>query len=214
MINRRITRWKNRLLEWLPWISRLSETRRLMQAARSWRRDGWTVPPPYFVRRAMLISEARAGGAEILVETGTFFGDTSWALRKQFRRIYTLEVEPTLAALARDRFKGCPSVTLIEGDSATALRGICRELDGPCLFFLDGHYSGGFTGMGSKECPVLEELQAIFTHTAHPFRIVIDDARLFGTDPFYPDLATLAGCLAEQPRPMRMRVENDAILIS
>ena len=102
---------------------------------------------------------------------------------RNFRRIYTVEVEPKLAALARDRFKRCPSVTLVEGDSATALRGICRELDAPSLFFLDGHYSGGITGMGSKECPVLEELLAIFTHTTQPFRIVIDDARLFGTDP-------------------------------
>jgi len=206
-------RWKNRLLAWVPWLSLLNETRHLLQARRRWRRDGWTVPPPCFVRRAMLLAEARAVGAEILVETGTFLGDTTWAERKNFRRIYTVEVEPALAALARERFKGCPSVTLVEGDSATALPGICRELDGPSLFFLDGHYSGGFTGMGSKECPVLEELRAIFLHTTHPFRIVIDDARLFGTNPSYPDLATLEGCLAEQGGKMSMRVENDAILI-
>jgi hypothetical protein len=55
MINRRSTRWKNRLLAWMSWISELSETGRLLQAAHSRRRDGWTVPPLYFVRRAMLI---------------------------------------------------------------------------------------------------------------------------------------------------------------
>jgi hypothetical protein len=162
----------------------------------------------------MLISEARAAGAEILIESGTFFGDTTWALRNYFRRIYTVEVEVTLAALARERFKGCRSVTPVEGDSATALRWICSELDGPSLFFLDGHYSGGITGKGSKVCPVLEELLAIFTLTNYPFRIVIDDARLFGTDPFYPNLAVIEEFLAAQGRLMRMRIENDAILIS
>ena len=162
----------------------------------------------------MLLSEAREVGAEVLVETGTFMGDTTWSLRRDFRRIYTVEVDPSLAALARERFKMIASVTVVEGDSASVLGRICGEVDGACLFFLDGHYSGGITGMGSKECPVLEELDAIFTLTKHPFRIVIDDARLFGTHPSYPDLETLAGFLANQKHKTCMRIENDAILIS
>ncbi|MEI8342640.1 MAG: hypothetical protein WCH43_14045 [Verrucomicrobiota bacterium] len=214
MIDHRKARWKNRLISAAPWISQVSELARLVQAAGAWRRKGWTAPPPYFVRRAMLRSEALAIGAEVFIETGTFLGDTTWGLMRDFRTIYTLEVEPTLAALARERFRKCPSVTLVEGDSSLLLPEICAKVDAPCLFYLDGHYSGGITGMGSKECPILEELHAIFTHTTQPFRIVIDDARLFGTDPFYPDLETLGKLLSDHGRSMQLRIENDAILIA
>ncbi len=207
-------RWRNKVISWIPWISDLSEIRHLFKAATAWRKEGWSVPPAFFVRRAMLLSEARAIGAERFVETGTFLGDTTWSFRKKFRRIHTIEVEPGLATLARERFEDYPSVTLVEGDSAMKLPEICRGLDAPCLFYLDGHYSGGFTGRGDKDCPIIEELNAIFTHTTPPFRIVIDDARLFGVDPCYPSVATIKQLLSDQEIEMDLRIENDAIVIS
>jgi len=213
MISHRKIRWKNRLISWVPGLRGLGDALRVLEAARQWQRDGWTAPPPYFVRRAMLRTEARACGARCFVETGTFLGDTSWALAKEFRKVYTIEVEPTLAALARERFRKRPEVAVVEGDSALLLPGICREIDSACLFYLDGHYSGGITGMGGEECPILAELRAIFDHTAHPFRIVIDDARLFGTSPAYPTIEAIAGLLRERAPDKSMRVENDAILI-
>lgn len=213
MISHRKIRWKHRLLARFPILRRMGDTVRLLEAARGWQREGWTAPPPYFVRRAMLLAEARACGAQCFVETGTFLGDTSWALAKEFRQVFTIEVEPSLAALARERFRRMPGVTVVEGDSALLLPELCRSLDGACLFYLDGHYSGGITGMGTEECPILAELQAIFDHVAHPFRIVIDDARLFGTSPAYPTLERIDAFLRERAPERRMRVENDAIVI-
>lgn len=214
MINHRKTLWKNRLIRWIPWIVSVSEARRLLQSAVIWRNDGWITPPPFFVRRAMLLSEAREIGARIFVETGTFLGDTTWSFREKFNRIYTVEVEPGLANLARDRFKNNLSISVIEGDSGEQLPNICKEINAPCIFFLDGHYSGGFTGQGRNECPILEELCAIFNHTTFPFRIIIDDARLFGANPTYPSLADIEQFMSTQGTKMRLRVENDAIIIS
>jgi hypothetical protein len=207
-------RARNRLVAAFPWLGRLGEARQLICAAARWRREGWFVPVPHFVRRAMLLEQARAVAAEILVETGTYKGGTTWCLRREFRRIVTIEVVPALAALAKERFAGYPHITVIEGDSAVELAGICGKLDGPCLFYLDGHYSGGVTGMGSEECPIIHELQALFTHTRVPFRIVIDDARLFGVDPAYPGLQAINELVGKYRPEMRARVENDAILIS
>jgi hypothetical protein len=206
-------RTRNRLVAMFPWLSRLGEMRQLISAASRWRKEGWFVPVPHFVRRAMLLSHARAVSAEILVETGTYKGGTTWCLLGEFRRILTIEVVPALASLARERFRKFPHVTVIEGDSARALPDICAKLDAPCLFYLDGHYSGGVTGMGSEECPVILELDAVFTHTRVPFRIVIDDARLFGSDPAYPDLETVTHAVNKHRPSMQVRVENDAILI-
>lgn len=214
MTNHLKIRLRNHLVSWIPGLRLASELRRIIQATNIWRNEGWFVPPPNFVRRAMLLSEARNVGAEIFVETGTFQGETSWCFRRLFRQIYTIEVDPTLASLARNRFRKCPSVNLIEGDSAFILPELCKKLDAPSLFFLDGHYSGGITGMGSEECPVLDEMRAIFNNITHPFGIVIDDARLFGSKPSYPSISTLKEFLVEQGSKMHIRIENDAILIS
>ncbi len=214
MTNLRILPWRNRLLSLCPFVSRLSELRHLYHSSRVWRKDGWGAPVPYFVRRAMLLTEARAIGAETFIETGTFLGDTTWSFRQQFLRSLTIEVEPLLAELARRRFQNHPTITVREGDSAALLPGICAEIDGPCLFYLDGHYSGGVTGMGDKECPIIEELTAIFSKTNGLFRIVIDDARLFGTHPAYPTIGRIEAFLAEQAKPTQVRFENDAIIIS
>jgi hypothetical protein len=206
-------KWRNRLLACLPFISRWNECRHLFQSASHWRQEGWVTPPPYFIRRAMLLAEANAMGAKILVETGTFLGDTAWSFRNTFRQVYTIEVEPRLAELARDRFKNVPSVAALEGDSSAVLTQVCPKIDGSCVFFLDGHYSGGSTGMGEKECPVIEELEAIFHLMQHPYRIVIDDARLFGTDPAYPSIEALKNFLAKRNPSMQLRIENDAIIL-
>lgn len=214
MIDLQNIKWRNRFLAVFPIASRLNELRHLYNASRSWRSDGWTAPVPYFVRRAMLLSEARAMGATTFVETGTFLGDTTIALSGKFSRVHTIEVEPTLASLARARFAGRPSITVHEGDSAALLPDLCRRIETPCLFYLDGHYSGGYTGKGEKECPAIEELSAIFTHTRQPFRIIMDDARLFGTDPSYPALSEVRAFLERNAPDRQMRIENDAIIIS
>lgn len=213
MINFRLLPWRNRLLSWFPIATRVSELRHMLLAAKTWRTEGWTSPVPFFVRRGMLLAEARAVSAETFVETGTFLGDTTWHFRDKFKSVHTLEVQPKLAAVARERFQNTPSITLHEGDSALLLPGICDGIKTPCLFYLDGHYSGGDTGMGEKECPVFEEMAAIFNRTKPAFRIVIDDARLFGTHQAYPALDQIRQFLDQQTPHKEMRVENDAIII-
>lgn len=213
MIDLRFIKYRNRILTLCPFLIRLSEYRHLAMAARTWRQNGWTVPVPFFVRRAMLISEAKAIGADTLIETGTFLGDTTWSLRDKFRKIHTVEVAPKLAELARDRFKDTPSIELHEGDSATLLAAICASIKSPAVLYLDGHYSGGETGMGDKECPVIEELTAIFTNLSHPFRIIIDDARLFGEHAAYPAVRQIEEFLQTHTPIMKLRQENDAIVI-
>ncbi len=214
MSNHSRVKWRNRLIARFPVINRLSEFRHFVRMSGIWRTTGWTSPPPYFVKRAALLAEARAVDAKTMVETGTFFGDTTWHFRNSFERIHTIEIQPELAALARERFRKFSSISVHEGDSASLLAGLCETMKTTCIFYLDGHYSGGSTGMGEKECPVIEELDAIFSTMNHKFRIVIDDARLFGTHPAYPRLDEIQSFLISRNNCMTMRVENDAIVIS
>lgn len=205
-------RWRNRLLALLPVLSEWNEWRQLRKAQQQWRRDGWQSPPPYFVRRAMILAEAKRIGAEILIETGTFLGDTVWQFRHDFTQIVTIEVEPRLAGLAQERFAPFSHVRVILGDSAQEMSALCAQVSKPCVIFLDGHYSHGITGMGEQECPILIELDAIAQQLRVPAVVIIDDARLFGTDKAYPSVALVADFISRQTG-WSMRQENDALVL-
>ena len=56
---------------------------------------------------------------------------------------------------------GGPHVTIFQGDSATVLPKLLATIQEPCLFWLDGHYSGGITALGKSITPILDELQTI-----------------------------------------------------
>lgn len=133
---------------------------------------------------------ARRYRIPVLLETGTYLGDMVEANRRKFTRIISVELDPELARSAKERFKICKHISIIQGDSAVELPQILTGIEGKCLFWLDGHYSGGVTAKGGTETPVLEELRHIRTYCSDPF-VLIDDARLFQGMNDYPSLPAL-----------------------
>jgi hypothetical protein len=182
---------RNRILGICPSLARRGETLQLLRHERRWRNEGWIGSPPYLVKRAMLLAECRRIGTRWFVETGTYMGDTLWFLREAVPNLVSIEVQPELARLAARRFRKFPRVDVVNGDSALELAAVVKRVDGPCLFWLDGHYSAGMTGRGVKDCPIFEEIAAIAGLADHEFSIMIDDARCFGTDPAYPGVGQL-----------------------
>jgi hypothetical protein len=83
-------------------------------------------------------------------------------------------------------------------------------LQSEALFWLDGHYSGGLTAKGEKECPVYEELNSIF---ASPFQhfIFMDNARLFVGNNDYPTIAEMKDFVKLQKTSYYFSIENDCI---
>ena len=207
-------RIRKRLLGMMPWLERVVEWRQLLRAGRCWRTEGCFTPVPYFLRRAQLLTVGKRIGAEVAVETGTFRGDTTAFLARHFRETHTIEVVPALAGLARGRFRKIPSVKVWDGDSSEVLRALMPQIKGPALFYLDGHDSGGITGKGAKACPVREELEIIFgSPSSGKTNVVIDDARLFGTDPDYPTIAEVRKWIQGLRPAATVCLEHDAILI-
>jgi hypothetical protein len=116
---------------------------------------------------------------KIFVETGTYEGETTKNVKDRFESIYTIELSPLYAEQARQKFQNQKNIQVIEGDSSTSISSICSLLEKPTFFWLDGHYSGGNTAQGSKDCPLLEEVEHIVTKCKPACVIAIDDVRLF-----------------------------------
>lgn len=103
-----------------------------------------------------------------------------------------------MAALARARFEGADNVQVIEGDSGNLMPELIANLEQPALFYLDGHYSGGTTGKGEQETPIVKEVEAILAGAPIGSLVIIDDARCFGLSPDYPPLVDLLTMLRKR----------------
>jgi glycosyltransferase involved in cell wall biosynthesis len=124
---------------------------------------------------------------EVLVETGTFKGDTAAALQGSFDRIISIELSQELWAEAAKRFADQPHVQILQGDSAEQLHTLSPELQSKnALYWLDAHWcvADGTAGELSQ-CPLLQELQAI-DRLNNGSVVLIDDARLFLAPPLAP----------------------------
>lgn len=133
-----------------------------------------------------------------MVETGTLVGDMVEAMKNHFAQIYSIEISHELARKAQQRFANDSNVAIIESDSAVALKTLVPEIREPSLFWLDGHYSGGNTGKGEKDTPIMEELATIYSSDiAHV--VLIDDARCFGSEKDYPSLDKLSSYIRAPP---------------
>lgn len=123
----------------------------------------------------------------VLVETGTFKGDTIANFETSFDRLVSIELSDSLCTDAAKRFELFPKVQILQGNSPDKLRELRSELQSVgVLYWLDAHWCIAADTAGERsQCPLLEELQAI--EKLHNNSVVlIDDARLFLAPPLAP----------------------------
>lgn len=170
-------------------------------------------PPSHFVKQQTIKKYAEENNLSVLVETGTYLGDMIFAMQDHFKQIFSIELSPLFYQKAVARFKNFKKIKIFEGDSGKVLKELVPTLKTPALFWLDGHYSGGQTAKGDKECPVFEELQNILNSTVD-HTIIIDDARLFVGKNDYPAVKDLKGFVLRLKPKSRFTLQNDAIIIT
>ena len=172
---------------------------------------GRPAPPPPLVKQRIVADHARRFGTALLVETGTYRGDMVAAQRRQFRRIWSIELQEQLAERARARFARDPHITILSGDSAVLLPGILASIREPCLFWLDAHYSAGITARGDIDTPIAAELDFVLRHPVAGHVVLIDDARDFTGVNGYPTLADLTAAIRGQRPDWSVEVVDDVI---
>lgn len=187
--------------------------RRDLEARRAWEKEGRPSPPPHIVKEELIRDYAKMFKTNVLIETGTYLGDMVHAMRKSFARIISFELDEALAEEARKRFTGENHVEIVQGDSGRLLEQHLANIAEPCLFWLDGHYSGGITAKGSLETPIKNELQHILSHPVAGHVVLIDDARCFTGENDYPTLQELQNFVNERKQGWQFTVEHDVIRI-
>ncbi len=180
----------------------------------AWEQAGRPYPAAEPFKHDLLREYARRYGLRILVETGTFQGGTVEALRREFDRVYSIELSAPLYENARKRFAGRRNVEILFGDSGVELGKLLPRLDRPALFWLDGHYCGGLTAKAATETPIFEELGAILASPDRGHVILIDDARCFGTYPDYPTLEALTDFVRTRRAAVDIAVRDDCIRVT
>ena len=150
---------------------------------------------------------------DTFVETGTHKGNMVQALKKKFKKIYSIELNEALYRNARKRFAKNNHISIIFGDNSVRLKDILPKIDKPCLFWLDAHYSGEGTAKGDLETPIMEEMKLIFNNSNLKHIILIDDARLFLGKNDYPTIEKIKSLVFKYHKDWLFIIKNDIIRI-
>lgn len=178
-----------------------------------WILRGRKYPPlDILYKRKRLKRLAKEFNCDTLIETGTYNGKTVHFLRKRFKKIMSVEVYKPCYDEAIKRTFGCINIELFYGDSRQLLPEMIDKIEGKCLFWLDGHFSGQGTGMAESECPVLEELSAIKNAKRNDHLILIDDAREFKGKNDYPALFEVIKALYFINANYSIEIKEDCII--
>jgi hypothetical protein len=158
---------------------------------KEWALRSFSAPSPKHVKQQVMLRNNLINATWI--ETGTFYGDTSYFLSQHSKFVHTTEPEPKLFASARKRFENLHNICVYNDLSEIFLPKLLPTLSGNLCFWLDGHYSAGNTFAGPNDTPLRDELTAI---AANIFRfdnvaILIDDIRLCGSHHIFGSYPTL-----------------------
>jgi hypothetical protein len=192
-----MTRWMRPVTEW--------------RVYRKWVAQGRPVPAPPIVKQRIVKQHLREAGLSTVVETGTFTGEMVHALLPVARRIISIELDDRLHAAARRRFEGHEGVQLLHGDSGALLPDVIRSLDGPALFWLDGHYTGVGSARTHVDSPIVAEIAALLAHPAPGRVVLIDDAREFTGQQGYPTVEALRAMILTGDPQANVVVADDII---
>jgi hypothetical protein len=140
------------------------------------------------VKRKYIANLSKKFNIKILIETGTYFGQSTKYFSKNFDQVYTIELSQKLYNFVR-KINSRVNIKFYQGDSSEILKLIVKELPLKSTFFLDAHASGGVTVYGETVSPVKIELGILanFPYLKESL-LILDDARGFDGTNSYPTI--------------------------
>lgn len=195
-------------------LARFQRERRLENKLHQWEENGAVPPMPHLGKHRVVIEYIKRFSIDIFIETGTYKGKMVYAIIPHVKEIYSIELDETHFQNAQERFAGYPNIHILQGQSGEVLPKVLKDIDKPCLFWLDAHWSGGFSAKGEFETPVMQELPCVLNHIkADEHVILIDDARCFTGENDYPALKMLKQFILDVHPGWIFEVKDDIIRI-
>jgi hypothetical protein len=176
-------------------------------------KDPNATPVPHIVKQKAIKEYSKRFNIKVFIETGTFLGIMMNSMKNEFEKLYSIELSELLYKRNKDIFKEQKNIEIVMGNSAEVLPIILNEINQACLFWLDGHYSGGITAKANSETPIIRELTTIFNHPVKNHVILIDDARLFIGKRDYPTMEELKELLDKHLNQYHFEIKDDIIII-
>jgi hypothetical protein len=182
---------------------------------RLWLDQGTPLGPVSYQTKAYILREyARHYGLRTLIETGSYDGKTLVLLAAEFDAIHSIELSADFHALCQHKMveHGITNVHLHLGDSADVLPAVLDLVPPPALIYLDAHFMGPGTALGSAYTPAPAELEAIAGRAGDV--VVIDDVEEFDTNPEYPGTGWIAEAAARHlPDHLLCQTGNEYLLL-
>jgi hypothetical protein len=170
--------------------------------------------PHSYTKFRIIKNTKKKVNANVFIETGTYLGVTTKRCAPFFKQVYTVELDQQLAEQAKQFLKSSHNVKVIQGDALEVLPKILEKKDiDDILVFLDGHFSGGITACGELPEPAIEELKILANSQKKIAAIIIDDFRLFGTEPGFPTKSALFQAIEDHLPSFSVTVALDQVLI-
>jgi hypothetical protein len=132
------------------------------------------------------------------LETGTYKGETIFAMEPYFDNLITVEINENLFNSVSNSASNSASnklnkIKFINADSIDIFQHIFKIINDKIIFFLDAHYSAIESSYGTKPVALLDELELINKLYKNDGIIIIGDVRLFGKnmgDENWTDIST------------------------
>lgn len=134
----------------------------------------------------LISSLKKAYKIENFIETGTYYGNTAYWASQIFEHVVTIEYSETIYKKVTEKYHHVENIEFLYGDTRHRLEELLSRLKTQSIFWLDAHWSGGFTYGETDQCPIIEEIEIINRSKYENF-ILIDDARLFTSPPPAPN---------------------------
>jgi hypothetical protein len=178
-----------------------------------WNLRGRPVRSPHLVKQRAVCEYARRYGLRTLVETGTYYGEMLAAVKNDFDRILSIELDPELARRAVRRFAKTPQIHILEGDSQKVLPELLKSISEPALFWLDAGY-WGWSNLARDPQRLSAEVEAALSHPVKGHVILMDDARMLNGRNGAPTFDELRTRIAARFPGHRVELLQDIIRIT
>src|SRR5215471_12987772 len=107
-----------------------------------WKLRGEPVRSPHLIKQRTVREYAERYRLNVLVETGTYYGEMVAAMKNRFQEIHSVEFDSRLAQRAQKKFAGRAHIHIHQGDSQHMVPELLQSLGRPALFWLDAGYYG------------------------------------------------------------------------